>query len=63
MRFEFVRAGEHGMNVKTLKRDLPFDRKYDTRIEARQELFKFIELVLQYQGVAFAYRQPIARGI
>ena len=29
---------------KTLKRELPLDRKYDTRIEARQEIFKFIEL-------------------
>ena len=29
---------------KTLKRELPLDRKYDTRIEARQETFKFIEL-------------------
>ena len=28
---------------KTLKRELPLDRKYDTRIEARQEIFKFIE--------------------
>lgn len=29
---------------KTLERELPLDRKYDTRIEARQEIFKFIEL-------------------
>ena len=29
---------------KTPKRELPLDRKYDTRIEARQETFKFIEL-------------------
>ena len=29
---------------KTLKRELPLDRKRDTRIEARQEIFKFIEL-------------------
>ena len=29
---------------KTLKRELPLDRKYDTRIEVRQEIFKFIEL-------------------
>lgn len=29
---------------KALKRELPLDRKYDTRIEARQEIFKFIEL-------------------
>lgn len=29
---------------KTLKRELPLDRKYDTRIETRQEIFKFIEL-------------------
>ena len=29
---------------KTLKRELPLDRKHDTRIEARQEIFKFIEL-------------------
>lgn len=29
---------------ETLKRELPLDRKYDTRIEARQETFKFIEL-------------------
>ena len=29
---------------KTLKRELPLDRKRDTRIEARQETFKFIEL-------------------
>lgn len=29
---------------KTLKRELPLDRKHDTRIEARQETFKFIEL-------------------
>lgn len=29
---------------RTLKRELPLDRKYDSRIEARQEIFKFIEL-------------------
>ena len=29
---------------KTLKRELPLDRKYDTRIEAGQDIFKFIEL-------------------
>ncbi|WP_294375040.1 IS3 family transposase [uncultured Slackia sp.] len=29
---------------KTLKRELPLDRKYETRIEARQEIFKFSEL-------------------
>lgn len=29
---------------KTPKRELPVDRKYDTRIEARQEIFKFIKL-------------------
>lgn len=31
---------------KTQKRELPppLDRRYDTRIEARQEIFKFIEL-------------------
>ena len=29
---------------KTLKRELPLDRKRDTPIEARQEIFKFIEL-------------------
>ena len=29
---------------KTLKREVPLDRKYDTRIGARQEIFKFIEL-------------------
>ena len=29
---------------KTLKREPPLDRKHDTRIEARQETFKFIEL-------------------
>ena len=29
---------------KTLKRELPLDRKHDTRIEARQEIFKLIEL-------------------
>lgn len=29
---------------KTLKRELPPDRRYDTRIEAGQEIFKFIEL-------------------
>ncbi len=29
---------------KTLKRELPLDRKHDTRIEAGQEIFKFIEL-------------------
>ena len=29
---------------KTLERELPLDCKYDTRIEARQEIFKFIEL-------------------
>ena len=29
---------------KTLKRELPLNRKRDTRIEARQEIFKFIEL-------------------
>ena len=28
---------------KTPKRELPLDRKYDTRIEAKQEVFKFIE--------------------
>lgn len=28
---------------KTLKRELPLDRKRGTRIEARQEIFKFIE--------------------
>ena len=33
-----------GSFFKTLKRELPLDRKYDTRIEARQEIFKFIEL-------------------
>ena len=33
-----------GSFFKTLKRELPLDRKYDTRIEARQETFKFIEL-------------------
>ena len=35
---------------KTLNRELPLDRKYDTRIEARQEIFKFIELYLLYQA-------------
>ena len=29
---------------KTLKRELPLDLKYNTRIGARQEIFKFIEL-------------------
>lgn len=29
---------------RTLKRELPLDRKFETRIEARQEVFKFIEL-------------------
>lgn len=29
---------------KTLKRELPLDLKRDTRIEARQEIFKFIKL-------------------
>ena len=29
---------------KTPKRELPLDRKYDARIGARQEIFKFIEL-------------------
>lgn len=29
---------------KTPKRELPLDRKHDTRIEARQEIFKFSEL-------------------
>ena len=29
---------------KTPKRELPLDHKYDTRIEARQKIFKFIEL-------------------
>ena len=29
---------------KPLKRELPLDCKYGTRIEARQEIFKFIEL-------------------
>ena len=29
---------------KTPKRELPLDRKHDARIEARQEIFKFIEL-------------------
>lgn len=29
---------------RTLKRELPLDRKYESRIEARQEVFKFIEL-------------------
>ena len=28
----------------TPKRELPLDRKHDARIEARQEIFKFIEL-------------------
>ena len=28
---------------KTPKRELPLDRKYDARIEARQEIFKLIE--------------------
>ena len=32
------------MFFKTPKRELPLDCKYDTRIEARQEIFKFIEL-------------------
>ena len=31
-------------SFKTLKRELPLDRKYDTLIGARQEIFKFIEL-------------------
>lgn len=31
-------------SFKTLKRELPLDRKYDTRIEARREIFKFVEL-------------------
>ena len=29
---------------KTLKQELPLDKKYDTRLEARQEIFKFIEM-------------------
>lgn len=29
---------------RTLKRELPLDRKFESRLEARQEIFKFIEL-------------------
>ena len=29
---------------RTLKRELPLDRKFETRLEARQEIFEFIEL-------------------
>lgn len=29
---------------RTLKRELPLDGKYGSRVEARQEIFKFIEL-------------------
>lgn len=29
---------------KTLKQELPLDKKYETRLEARQEIFKFIEM-------------------
>lgn len=29
---------------KALKRELPLDRKYESRIEARQEVFKSMEL-------------------
>ena len=42
-----VRCGDNAVTeplFKTLKRELPLDRKHDTRIEAGQEIFKFIEL-------------------
>ena len=29
---------------KTLKQELPLDGKFETRLEARQEIFKFIEM-------------------
>ena len=33
-----------GSFYETLKRELPLECKYNSRIEARQEIFKFIEL-------------------